>query len=79
MCEVYVQAATTGQFMQGIPCQKTAGLYGHAPWSCEVIQGSWLSRRQRNPCKRSVKEENLRFFYIASNMICGFYTVNNIL
>lgn len=38
MCEVYVQAATTGQFMQGIPCQKTAGLYGHAPWSCEVIQ-----------------------------------------
>lgn len=62
ICAVYVQAALTGHFMQGISCQKPAGLYGHAPWSCEVIQGNWLSGRQRHPCKRDVKEENLSFF-----------------
>lgn len=83
MCDIYIQAAITGQFMQATPSQKSAGLYGHASWSCEVIQGNWLSGRQCHPCKKSVKEENLVsvyfFFYTASNMICSFYTVNNIL
>lgn len=61
VCDIYVQAAITGQFMQSIPCQKTS-LYGRAP--CEVIQGNFqgLSGRQCHPSKRSVKEEKKNFF-----------------
>lgn len=69
MCDIYIQAAITGQFMQAIPSQKSAGLYGHASWSCEVIQGNWLSGRQCHPCKKSVKEENLVSVYFFFTML----------